>query len=77
MVLGDVEYTAAQFGADYSDSISCNWPVSKSLLVRNSVGSIILNPEFELHISNLSNWSLDLVFASKYPKMAPLVNIRN
>lgn len=77
MVLGSVSYVREEFDYDYARHVSLSWPNNKSLLVRSDGGDMILNPDFEPHVFNLDNWSLDSGFARKYPQMAPLVTIRD
>ncbi|KAL2700216.1 hypothetical protein AAEP93_008739 [Penicillium crustosum] len=76
MVSGSVEYTREEFDIDYGRSVSINWPSSKPLLVRNDSLDVVLNPEFEPHVLNYSNWSLNEGFALKYPHMATMATIR-
>ncbi|KAJ5383584.1 Protein of unknown function DUF3425 [Penicillium concentricum] len=63
MISGSVEYTREKFDIDYGRSVSVNWPSWKPLLVSNDSFEVVLNPDFEPHILNSSNWSLDADFA--------------
>lgn len=65
-----------EFKLAYAASLSTNWPSWQPLFVRNAGIDVVLNPDFETHISLMSNWSLDTAFALKYPEAVPLVTIR-
>ncbi|KAF7536058.1 hypothetical protein G7Z17_g13097 [Cylindrodendrum hubeiense] len=75
MVLGlvNIDSIREQFDADFGRHLSVNWPVSEALLVTDSSRNTILNPKFERHICTQENWTLDSVFATKYPHIAPLI----
>ncbi|KAJ5597613.1 hypothetical protein N7537_007697 [Penicillium hordei] len=77
MVPGSFEYTREEFDIDYGRSVSINWPSFTPLLVRNDSLDVVLNPEFEPHALNYSNWSLNEEFALKYPHMATMATIRS
>lgn len=77
MVQGLVSIDAIreQFDADFGCHVSVSWPDSSNILVINGSFETVLNPEFERHVCQIENWSLDSVFGKKYPHIAHLVTI--
>ncbi|KAL2840052.1 hypothetical protein BJY01DRAFT_250179 [Aspergillus pseudoustus] len=76
MVLERFKIVRDDFDFDYSASMTVNWPSWQPLIIQTETFNMVLNPDFPVHVSTFSNWSLDSDFARKYPKMAPLVTIR-
>ncbi|ESZ98471.1 hypothetical protein SBOR_1133 [Sclerotinia borealis F-4128] len=68
-------YANEEFQNAYILCINANWPRPDLEAFRFEGNDIYITEDFETHIRNLSNWSLDERFAARYPELAPLVNI--
>ncbi|RDW92272.1 hypothetical protein BP5796_01666 [Coleophoma crateriformis] len=66
-------YGSEDFQHVYTSSLNVNWHWrdTDAFVIEND-GQVVLSMEFESHISNLANWSLDAPFARKYPELGRL-----
>jgi hypothetical protein len=62
-------YSNEEFLTAWGLSINLNWPYGddKCFLLRNN--EILLNPVYERHLRRLDSWSIDLIFARRYPEL--------
>ena len=61
----------------YTREMSLNWPYEDTdcLLSAGDSDELVINPVFERHMRNLSNWSLGPGFAECYPALADTTRI--
>ncbi|KAI3299448.1 hypothetical protein DTO002I6_1675 [Penicillium roqueforti] len=61
----------------YTREMSLNWPYEDTdcLLSTGDSGELVINPVFERHMRNLSNWSLGPGFAKCFPALADATRI--
>lgn len=73
-----LEYPFDVFTLPYTTTLSVNWPYEPSDALIHAVGSddLAINPVFERHLRNLSNWSLGSAFAKAHPLLADLARIK-
>ncbi|KGO75260.1 Protein of unknown function DUF3425 [Penicillium italicum] len=62
----------------YTSGIRVNWPYEDTdcLLSAGDSDELVINPVFERHMRNLSNWSLGTSFAETYPCLADTARIK-
>jgi hypothetical protein len=62
----------------FTRDISVNWPYEATdcLLSTGDSDELVINPVFERHMRNLSNWSLGPSFAETYPALADTARIK-
>lgn len=62
----------------YTRGLSVNWPYEDTdcLLSAGDSDELVINPVFERHMRNLSNWSLGPCFAETYPALADTARIK-
>jgi hypothetical protein len=62
----------------FTRDISVNWPYEATdcLLSAGDMDELVINPVFERHMRNLSNWSLGPCFAESYPALADTARIK-
>lgn len=62
----------------FTRGMSVNWPYEATdcLLAAGDSDEFLINPVFEKHMRNLSNWSLGTLFAESYPGLVDTTHIR-
>lgn len=62
----------------FTRGMSVNWPYEATdcLLSTGDSDELIINPVFERHMRDLSNWSLGPLFAENYPSLVDTTTIR-
>ncbi|KAJ5793860.1 hypothetical protein N7457_000459 [Penicillium paradoxum] len=62
----------------FTNGLSVNWPYEDTdcLLSAGDSDELVINPVFERHMRNLSNWSLGPSFAEVYPALADTAQIK-
>ncbi|KAJ5382467.1 Protein of unknown function DUF3425 [Penicillium concentricum] len=62
----------------FTRDINVNWPYEATdcLLSAGDSDELVINPVFERHMRNLSNWSLGPSFAETYPSLADTARIK-
>jgi hypothetical protein len=62
----------------FTSELSVNWPYEDTdcLLTAGDSDELVINPVFERHMRNLSNWSLGPCFAEAYPALADTAPIK-
>lgn len=62
----------------FTRGLSVNWPYEATdcLLSAGDSDELLINPVFERHMRNLSNWSLGPLFAESYPGLVDTTRIR-
>ncbi|CAI7628766.1 unnamed protein product [Penicillium glandicola] len=62
----------------FTTGLSVNWPYDDTdcLLSAGDSDELAINPVFERHMRNLSNWSLGPCFAENYPSLADTAQIK-
>ncbi|KAJ6143634.1 hypothetical protein N7471_003087 [Penicillium samsonianum] len=63
----------------FTRDMNVNWPYEDTdcLLSAGDSEELVINPVFERHMRNLSNWSLGPLFAESYPSLADTARIRS
>lgn len=66
------------FFIPYTTTLSLNWPYdpSNTLLSVPDSDELSINPVFERHLRDLSNWTLGPAFARAFPTLADTTNIK-
>lgn len=61
----------------FTRGLSVNWPYEATdcLLSTGDSDELLINPVFERHMRNLSNWSLGPLFAESYPNLVDVTRI--
>ncbi|KAJ5284287.1 hypothetical protein N7497_000431 [Penicillium chrysogenum] len=72
------DYPFENWFIPYTRDLSVNWPYEDTdcLLSASDSDELVINPVFERHMRNLSNWSLGPCFAECYPSLADTVRIK-
>lgn len=67
------------FFIPYTTTLSLNWPYdpSDTLLSLPDSDELSINPVFERHLRDLSNWSLGTAFAKAFPSLAETTRIKS
>ncbi|CAG8943360.1 unnamed protein product [Penicillium salamii] len=62
----------------FTSGLSVNWPYEATdcLLSAGDSEELVINPVFERHMRNLSNWSLGTCFAETFPSLADTAEIK-
>ncbi|KAJ9486701.1 hypothetical protein VN97_g6636 [Penicillium thymicola] len=62
----------------FTSGMRVNWPYEDTdcLLSAGDSDELVINPVFERHMRNLSNWSLGTCFAETYPSLADTARIK-
>lgn len=62
----------------FTRGLSVNWPYEATdcLLSTAESDDLVINPVFERHMRNLSNWSLGQIFAETYPSLTDTTQIK-
>ncbi|OKL63901.1 hypothetical protein UA08_00847 [Talaromyces atroroseus] len=73
------DYPFENWFVPYTRTISCNWPYEPTdcLLHNTESDELVINPVFERHIRELSNWTVGTEFAEAYPNLVDAVKIRH
>lgn len=72
------EYPFDNWFIPFTRGLSVNWPYEATdcLLSAGNSDELLINPVFERHLRNLSNWSLGPMFAEAYPSLVDTTQIR-
>ncbi|KAJ6145800.1 hypothetical protein N7470_009695 [Penicillium chermesinum] len=72
------DYPFENWFIPFTRGLSVNWPYEDTdcLLVAGDSDEFLINPVFERHLRNLSNWSLGPLFAECYPGLVDTTVIR-
>lgn len=66
-------YSSEDFQHIYTSSLNVNWQWRDiDAFCIEDDGQVVLSREFERHVGNLANWSLDAPFARRYPELERL-----
>jgi hypothetical protein len=65
------------FFIPFTTTLRLNWPYedADTLLETTETGELMINPVFERHLRNLSNWRLGEAFAKAFPFLRDTCNI--
>ncbi|KAE8352723.1 hypothetical protein BDV28DRAFT_134612 [Aspergillus coremiiformis] len=79
VVMSHQDYPFDNWFLPFTRTLSVNWPYEETDCLLSTGGSddLIINPVFERHIRNLSNWSLGSAFAEAFPALAETAKIKN
>ncbi|RAH65102.1 bZIP transcription factor [Aspergillus aculeatinus CBS 121060] len=72
------DYPFENWFIPFTRTLSVNWPYEATdcLLSTGDGDDLIINPVFERHFRNLSNWSLGPAFAEAYPSLVDTTKIK-
>ncbi|KAJ5091512.1 hypothetical protein NUU61_006382 [Penicillium alfredii] len=72
------DYPFENWFIPFTRDICVNWPYEGTdcLLSAGDSDELVINPVFERHMRNLSNWSLGTLFAESYPALADTARIK-
>ena len=72
-------YPFVDFFIPYTTTLSLNWPYRPmdTLLPTPDSDEMVINPAFERHLRNLSNWSLGTAFARAMPVLGETATIKD
>lgn len=72
------DYPFDSWTLPFTHGMSVNWPYEATdcLLSAGDSDELLINPVFERHMRNLSNWSLGPCFAEAFPNMVDTTQIR-
>ncbi|KAI9838374.1 MAG: hypothetical protein M1819_005642 [Sarea resinae] len=72
------DYSIEDFFIPFTSTLSVNWPYepTDALLSASESDELMINPVFERHLRNFSNWSLGPEFAKAFPHLANTVKIK-
>ncbi|KAB8237397.1 hypothetical protein ETB97_001388 [Aspergillus alliaceus] len=78
VVMAHQDYPFDNWFIPFTRTLSVNWPYEETdcLLSTGDGEDLIINPVFERHLRNLSNWSLGPAFAEAYPSLAETAKIK-
>jgi hypothetical protein len=78
VVMSHQDYPFDNWFVPFTRTLSVNWPYEETdcLLSTGDGDDLIINPVFERHLRNLSNWSLGPAFAEAYPSLAETAKIK-
>ncbi|KAJ5901930.1 hypothetical protein N7495_002458 [Penicillium taxi] len=79
VVKSHAEFPFENWFIPYTQGMSVNWPYEATdcLLSTGESDELLINPVFERHMRNLSNWSLGPSFAECYPNLVDTTVIRS
>ncbi|KAL4895875.1 hypothetical protein BDV59DRAFT_173315 [Aspergillus ambiguus] len=79
VVMSYSDYPFENWFIPFTRTLSVNWPYEDTdcLLSTGDDNELIINPVFERHLTNLSNWSLGPAFAEAYPNLVETTKIRS
>jgi hypothetical protein len=66
------------FFIPFTSTLSVNWPYEDAyvLLASPAGNELMINPVFEQHLSQLSNWTLGEAFDRAFPELAGCYNLK-
>ncbi|KAJ5082424.1 hypothetical protein N7532_011467 [Penicillium argentinense] len=72
------DYPFENWFIPFTRGLSVNWPYEATdcLLSAGDSEELLINPVFERHMRNLTNWSLGPMFAEAYPNLVDTTQIR-
>lgn len=72
------DYPFDNWTTPFTSGLSVNWPYEATdcLLSTGDSDELIINPVFERHMRNISNWSLGPLFAENYPGLVDTTTIK-
>ncbi|KAJ5727948.1 hypothetical protein N7493_005768 [Penicillium malachiteum] len=78
IVTSHQDYPFDNWFIPFTRGLSVNWPYEPTdcLLSAGDSDELLINPVFERHMRNLSNWSLGPLFAECYPHLIDTTRIR-
>ena len=78
LVMSYLEYPFENWHSHFSRTLSLNWPYEAAdcLLWTADSDELVINPVFEKHVRNLSNWTLGPAFAESFPSLVDTTVIR-
>ncbi|PWY77520.1 bZIP transcription factor [Aspergillus heteromorphus CBS 117.55] len=78
LVMSYHEYPFENWFIPFTRTVSVNWPYEATdcLLSTGDGDELIINPVFERHFRNISNWSLGPAFAEAYPSLVETTTIK-
>ncbi|PYH64185.1 bZIP transcription factor [Aspergillus vadensis CBS 113365] len=78
LVMSYQDYPFENWFIPFTRTLSVNWPYEATdcLLSSGDGDELMVNPVFERHFRNLSNWSLGPAFAEAYPSLVETTRIR-
>lgn len=78
LAMSHQDYPFENWFIPFTRGLSVNWPYEDTdcLLSAGSSDELLINPVFERHLRNLSNWSLGPLFAETYPNLVDTTQIR-
>ncbi|RHZ59592.1 uncharacterized protein CDV56_107411 [Aspergillus thermomutatus] len=78
LVISYQDYPFENWFIPFTRTLSVNWPYEATdcLLSTSDNEDLIMNPVFERHFKNLSNWSLGPAFAQAYPQLVETTRIK-
>ncbi|CAK7219515.1 hypothetical protein SBRCBS47491_003879 [Sporothrix bragantina] len=71
------DITLDHFAAVYSTSFSIRWPYDPTHVLLKAVSpeeDVTINPVYEEHIRQLSNWEVGKAFRDRYPEIAEIID---
>ncbi|RAK98594.1 bZIP transcription factor [Aspergillus ibericus CBS 121593] len=79
LVMSYHEYPFENWFIPFTRTLSVNWPYEATdcLLSSGDGDELMINPVFERHFRNISNWSLGPAFAEAYPSLVETTKIRS
>ncbi|KAJ5682515.1 hypothetical protein N7462_005680 [Penicillium macrosclerotiorum] len=78
IVMSHQDYPFDNWFIPFTRGMRVNWPYEATdcLLSAGDSDELLINPVFERHMRNLSNWSLGSLFAENYPVLVDTTRIR-
>ncbi|KAJ5188336.1 Protein of unknown function DUF3425 [Penicillium cf. griseofulvum] len=78
IIINYQNYPFENWTIPFTRGLSVNWPYEDTdcLLSAGDSEELVINPVFERHMRNLSNWSLGLSFAESYPSLKNTARIK-
>ncbi|CAI7674352.1 unnamed protein product [Penicillium manginii] len=78
LAMSHQDYPFENWFIPFTRGLNVNWPYEDTdcLLSAGSSDELLINPVFERHLRNLSNWSLGPLFAETYPNLVDTTQIR-
>lgn len=79
IVTSHQKYPFENWFIPFTRDLSVNWPYEATdcLLSAGDSDELVINPVFERHMRDLSNWSLGHLFAETYPVLADTARIKS
>lgn len=78
LVMSYHEYPFDNWFIPFTGTLSINWPYEATdcLLSTGESDELIINPVFERHFADISNWTLGEAFAEAYPQLVETTKIK-